>query len=249
MGKLYREIFKFAIIPRLHRCCKNNAAIKKLRVFSWRRLSGRMAVCGLMVLLGMNSAAADELPIYGSLGGEFTLTDMHNQPASLLDWRGKVVILTFGFTSCPHICPTILMSLSQRYLSLGELGQQVQIVFISIDPKRDTPEQLRRYLSGFHANIVGLTGSADQLSQVAKTFGAVFAGTAVEGTSVDNTDDISHTDRIYLLDQQGRVRKIYPREGQFDQLQQDIVQLLPPPGFCTHLPASIAMLCHKFLSS
>jgi protein SCO1/2 len=194
----------------------------------------------MVLMLTMNlSKAASKLPVYASLGGEFTLTNMHNQPASLLDWRGKVVILTFGFTSCPHICPTILMQLSKLYGDLEDAAQQqVQIVFISIDPKRDTAERLQSYLLGFDANIIGLTGSEVQLRQVAQVFGAVF----------NHAGEVSHSDRIYLLDDQGQVRQVYAREGQFTQMQQDVRQLLPRQilsrqRFCDRLPASIAKFC------
>ncbi len=184
-------------------------------------------------------AAVPQLPVYAALGGDFSLTDTQGKSVSLRDWQGKVVILTFGFTACPHICPTTLMELSKLYGGLGDTASQVQIVFISIDPKRDTPEQLRRYLLAFHASIVGLTGSEDQLRQVAKLFGAVF----------NDAGEVSHSDRIYLLDAEGQVRQIYAREGQFEQLQQDALQLLPQRGFCHVFPLKISTLCNKYLSS
>ncbi len=199
-----RKILKSRIIARFVRACKSNSCIW---LVPW--------LC--LVLCALPVAAESTLPVYAALGGDLSLTDTQGKTVSLADWRGKVVVLTFGFTACPHICPTILMELSKLYRGLEAQAQQVQIVFISVDPKRDTATRLQSYLAAFNANIVGLTGSEEQLRHTAKLFGAMF----------EDAEDISHSDRIYLLDTEGRVRQIYAREGQFTQLDQDLRQLLP----------------------
>ncbi len=241
----YLKVFKWRIIPMFRKSCKNNSCKSRacIRYGIAPLIPARAGILLMMCMISMAAVAAvPQLPVYAALGGDFSLTDTLGKSVSLRDWQGKVMILTFGFTACPHICPTTLMELSKLYGGLGDRASQVQIVFISIDPKRDTPEHLRRYLLAFQANIVGLTGSEDQLRQVAKLFGAVF-------NDAGDVGEVSHSDRIYLLDAKGQVRQIYAREEQFDQLQQDVLQLLQQRGFCHVFPLKISTLCNKYLSS
>src|SRR4051812_12773840 len=102
---------------------------------------------------------------------EFTLQGSNGKALKLSDFRGKVVILGFGFTSCPDVCPTTLGVLGQAHKRLGAQGQDVQVLYITVDPERDTPERMHAYLQAFDASFIGGTGAADQLAAVRKEYG------------------------------------------------------------------------------
>lgn len=135
-------------------------------------------------------------------GGDFTLAGPQGQ-ASLHDFSGRIVLLTFGYTFCPDICPTTLVIWSQvlSQLSAEEL-RQVQPIFISVDPERDTPARLAEYSTFFHPAILGLSGSTENLRTVAASYGALFA--RQENASAGGYV-IDHTAQSYLLDRQGRL--------------------------------------------
>src|SRR2546430_1068051 len=98
-----------------------------------------------------------------STGRAITLVDHTGVRRSLGEFRGKLVVLYFGYTSCPNICPTDLFYIAEMVRGFGAAGDQIQPVFITIDPERDTPEQLKRYVPYFHPRFVGLTGSAEEI--------------------------------------------------------------------------------------
>ena len=107
------------------------------------------------------------------IGGDFHLTASDGKPYSLADSRGHIVVLSFGYTFCPDVCPTALATISAALNSIGKAAEQVDPLFISVDPDRDTPEKMRQYTRYFHPNLIGLTGSEAQIkaaSQAYKTF-------------------------------------------------------------------------------
>ncbi|WP_336174888.1 SCO family protein [Alloalcanivorax xenomutans] len=184
----------------------------------------RILVAGAVLLLAACSEPAKELPVNTRLGGDFTLTDHNGERFSLSSLNGEVVILFFGYTHCPDICPAVLARVSQVYRNLKEQGEadRVQPVFVTFDPERDTAEHLREYLPWFKADIIGLTGDVPAIQKVAEQYGVVFI--KEEGDSGDA--DFSHSDYIYLLDQQGRVRKLYPADFNIDEVVADVKTLL-----------------------
>jgi cytochrome oxidase Cu insertion factor (SCO1/SenC/PrrC family) len=105
-------------------------------------------------------------------GGDFSLTDAQGRPFSLRDSRGKVVLIYFGFTSCNSTCPVTLAAVAAAMRSLGPLADRVQPLFITVDPKRDTPDVLREYLPHFHPSILGLRGTQEQVTAVAEQYRA-----------------------------------------------------------------------------
>ncbi len=143
----------------------------------------------------------------GSLGGDFTLRDHQGKPFALGDVRGKIVMLSFGYTYCPDVCPLTLTMTGQVLDSLGDQADEVVPLFISLDPKRDTPELLAAYVRHFHPGIVGLTGEARQLEQAAESFKARFA---FRGDTQGDRYTLDHTAHLYLLDARGRVAEIVP---------------------------------------
>jgi cytochrome oxidase Cu insertion factor (SCO1/SenC/PrrC family) len=140
----------------------------------------------------------------GQVGGPFTLTDQSGVRRTLEDFRGRVVLLYFGYTFCPDVCPTDLLTLKAL---LERHGDDVQVVFITLDPERDTPMQLAAYLPYFDARIVGLTGTVQEVRTVADRYKAYFAKVRVPGS---DTYMIDHGAAIYLLDREGRFRGSFP---------------------------------------
>jgi protein SCO1/2 len=137
---------------------------------------------------------------------DFTLHSARG-PVSLSDFRGKLVVLYFGFTSCPDVCPTTLASLRQALNDLGQPADQVQVVFVSVDWKRDTPENLASYLSAFHPDFLGLTGSEAQVAAVAKDFGIYYKLNEPDAKGYYSVD---HTATVQILDRQGNLVMTWP---------------------------------------
>ncbi|MDO5289700.1 MAG: SCO family protein [Pseudomonadota bacterium] len=155
---------------------------------------------------------------------DFQLTDFHGQPRQLADFAGKAVIVFFGFTQCPDVCPTTMGEMVQLKQALDADGDRLQVLFISIDPERDTPEVLREYMAAFDPSFLGLyAGSADALAALAKQFKVYYK--KVPGSTPD-TYSMDHTAASYVYDPQGRLR-LYVRPGTpTDHLRSDVQQLL-----------------------
>ena len=141
---------------------------------------------------------------------DFHLTDQNNQPLSLDKLRGKVVLLTFGFASCPNICPVTLANLSWAYNLLTPAEKtKVQVVFVSVDPRRDTPEHLRGYVPFYHPAFLGATGTPEELARTAKAYGVFYAADAPADPAKPNEYNITHSAYVYLIDKAGRWRAMY----------------------------------------
>lgn len=155
----------------------------------------------------------------------FTLTDFHGQARSLADFRGKVVMLYFGFVQCPDVCPTALSRGAAVMQQLGPLATDVQVIFITVDPERDTPDLLREYMASFDPSFLALTGSADQIKAAADEF-RVYYKKVPTGSSYT----MDHTALSYLFDRQGRIRVVLRHEQTADDYTADIRQLLAEPS-------------------
>ncbi len=192
--------------------------------------TGLIRPTGLLLLFSLwccsTSTWAQELPINTQLGGNFSLTSAQNKQFELNALKNQVILLTFGFTHCVHSCPFVLSKYTQLLKTLGAQAQEVKLLFITVNPEQDTPAHLQHFLANFDARIIGLTGSPAQLKQIAHQYGAVFTPSAHPTQTPHKTDDIPHTDRIYLLDQQHRIRMIYPLDTAAERIQADIKALL-----------------------
>jgi len=166
---------------------------------------------------------AASLPINSRLGGNFQLSSTTGHTQQLSDFKGKVVLLNFGYTSCPDICPMVLNRMAAVLNELEARRSQVQPVFITFDPQRDTLERLRQYLNYFGKDFIGFTGTEQQLAAVAKQYGVI--AIAQKSDSAAGTL-YTHSDYIYLLDQQGRVRALYAKSDSIDKMVDDIESLL-----------------------
>ncbi len=138
---------------------------------------------------------------------QFTLTAHDGTSKSLSDFQGKVVLIFFGFVNCPDVCPTTLLELGKVYnaLSLRE-QERVQVLLISVDPERDTPELLQKYVTFFGPTFLGLTGAPEQIAEVAKKYGVFYQKSAIKSPTEYNVD---HTATVFALDPRGQLRLIY----------------------------------------
>lgn len=190
-------------------------------------LTRRLVLSSLAVLALM--ACSPEKPKFNSIditGADyaqgFTLTDHNGQSRSLSDFRGKVVVLFFGYTQCPDVCPTTMQELAQVKRLLGLDGNKLQAVFVTVDPERDTTELLKAYVENFDESFVALRPTAEQLPAIAKEFKIYFK--RVEGrTPTSYTMD--HSAGSYTFDTQGRVR-LFNRYGMGAQALADDFNLL-----------------------
>ena len=159
-------------------------------------------------------------------GKAFVLTDHDGKQRSLEDFRGKVVVMFFGFTHCPDVCPTTLAELAGAVKQLGPAGEKVQVLLVTIDPERDTPELLAKYVTAFNPKFLALRGSSEETARVAKEFKVIYqkaAGSRAEDYSMD------HSAGSYLFDRQGRLR-LYVGYGRgADVFAHDIDLLLKQP--------------------
>lgn len=156
-------------------------------------------------------------------GGRLDLVDHHGQHWSLKTSHGKVVILSFGYTSCPDVCPITLGIVGSVLRDLGPRADEVRALFVSLDPERDTRERLREYVQYFHPAIVGLTGSQDQLGHVRRQFKVTYAR---RHTGDSKTYTVDHTSHIYLLDLEGQVSRIVPLGLPPEHLKAQVLELL-----------------------
>jgi protein SCO1/2 len=135
-------------------------------------------------------------------GRELALTDHNGKPRTLADFRGKVVIVFFGFTHCPDVCPTTLAEMAAVMRELGPDEQKVQVLFITVDPERDTAQVLKQYVPSFNPAFLGLYGDADALARTAKEFKIVYQKQALPGGGYS----VDHSAGTYIYDTQGRLR-------------------------------------------
>lgn len=153
---------------------------------------------------------------------DFALPDANGRTRSIKDFAGKVVVVFFGYTQCPDVCPTTLTEIAQARKLLGPDGDKVQAVFITVDPERDTPEVLKAYVGNFGSDIVALRGTAEQTAAVAKDYKVYYK--KVEGKA-PGTYFMDHSAASYVYDPQGRLR-LYTRYGSGAQALADDVKLL-----------------------
>jgi len=152
---------------------------------------------------------------------DFRLTDHHGNTRTLADFRGKVVAVFFGYAQCPDVCPTTLADLAQTMRLLGKDADRVQVLFITVDPERDTPEVLAQYVPAFHPSFLGLYGDAQATAQAAK---AVYV--AYNKRETASGYNMDHSVGTYLADPTGKVRLRAPHAQPAERFAEDIRKLL-----------------------
>jgi len=140
------------------------------------------------------------------LGGNFQLTDTNKRDFSLESLKGSVVLMFFGYTTCPDICPTELSKLSIILNSLGSKSKNVKGLFVSLDPNRDRPEKLKDYVKFFHKDIIALTGKESDVEKVARMYGVSYS----KNIRPDGNYFLDHSANLYILDQQGDISAVVP---------------------------------------
>ncbi len=155
---------------------------------------------------------------------DFVLTNYDGQPFRLSDQRGRIVLLFFGYTHCPDVCPATLSTWKQVREALGDDADRVRFVFITVDPERDTPERLREHVTLFSPDFFGLTGTPEELEAVYKAFGVYREKVTTAETASSYL--VNHTARTYLLDQEGRWVLSHAFGTPAEDITYDIRQLL-----------------------
>jgi protein SCO1/2 len=154
----------------------------------------------------------------------FSLDGSNGKKLSLRDHLGKVVILQFGFTSCQKVCPVTLARLTEVYKKLGSAARDVQLIYVTVDPKRDSPERLREHLAAFNPSFLGATGTPDELAAVRKTYGVVAEQVVSRNQALGY--EVNHSSSLYLVDRQGKVRGLVPFGTPADDIVHDLELLL-----------------------
>ncbi|MBP7777591.1 MAG: SCO family protein [Acidobacteria bacterium] len=167
--------------------------------------------------------AAEPLPVL-PIGGDFQLTDHDNRPFDLASLRGRVVLIFFGYSSCPDACPTTLSKLATVARRLGDDRARVKTLYISVDPERDTPPVLKEDLEYFALDALGLTGTKDQIDKVVGQYGAAYEVVPTPGSAAKYT--VSHSTAVYALDAKGRVRTQFVYEASVDEIVKGIQAIL-----------------------
>lgn len=162
------------------------------------------------------------------LGGDFTLASATG-PVSLSDFRGQVAVIYIGYAACPDVCPTALAVLTQALRNLDDTQrEQVQGIFISVDPERDTPEKLAHYTAFFSPRLIGLTGSKDEIDRVVKQYGAFYRRVEMPDSALGYAVD--HSSRLYLINREGQLVHTLLHNSTPDELTLHLQQLLAEQG-------------------
>jgi protein SCO1 len=155
----------------------------------------------------------------------FRLTDDQGKTVTAADYRGKVTLLYFGYTHCPDVCPLTLAHLHVVMQQLGKLADGVRILFVTVDPNRDTPAALHDYVAAFDPHAIGLTGSPADIEALTKRYRAAFSR---EPGKADGSYDVSHSSGIYVFDSSGKARLLATPTDAQDKLVHDLHLLLSP---------------------
>jgi len=183
-----------------------------------------LAIAVLLTLFACSKAGFNNVDITGaSFADEFSLTDHNGVRRTLADFRGKLVVVFFGFTQCPDVCPTTLQQMAEVRQALGRDADQVQVLFITIDPERDTQQLLAQYVPGFDPSFIGLFGTAEETARTAKRF-KIFYQKVAGPTPTAYTMD--HTAGSYVIDKAGRPRLFLKHNQGAAPIVADLRQLL-----------------------
>jgi protein SCO1/2 len=181
----------------------------------------------LLLLSTLLSCSDNNLVFNGSnltevkLDSNFELTSHKGEKKTIKDFKGKVVAIFFGFASCPDICPTTMVELKNIKSMLGENSNQLEVLFISLDPERDTQELLSTFIPSFDSSFVGLTGAIENIEKITQQF-KVYRKKVIQGDSYT----IDHSSGIYLLDKKGKIRVRHPYGSEIELIVEDIKKLI-----------------------
>ena len=200
------------------------------------RLSPRRALYAMVagVLLAVGPAGCHDRGIDWTLYNvrghlpdlTFTLNGVGGQPVTEAAFAGYTVLLFFGYASCPDVCPTTMAQLTEVLRRLGPDADHVRVLFISVDPHRDTPEVLQAYVNAFNPQAIGLTGDARAIAQLARRYRVAYQIEAPKPGANANKYEIAHSRGVYIFDNQGRARLLASDAESADALTRDVQQLI-----------------------
>jgi protein SCO1 len=172
--------------------------------------------------LGGSKTPFQGVDVTGSdVGRGFALTDHTGKERTLADFRGKVVLVIFGFTQCPDVCPTTLANAASAVRQMGDDARNVQVLFVTVDPKRDTLELMRQYVTAFNPQFLGMGGDPARVARTAKDFNMYVAE-----RKTGDTYTVDHSTQMYAFDRQGRVRLVIPHTNPPAAIAADLKVLL-----------------------
>jgi len=158
-----------------------------------------------------------------TIGGPFTLTDTEGRRRSLQEFRGRIVLLYFGYTFCPDVCPTDLIEIAELVDLLGPRADHIQVLYVTFDPERDTPDHLRSYLRDFDPRFIGLTGTPDEIARVAELWRVYYEKVPME----DGHYLIDHSAYTFVIDREGRYSGLFPPGTSAERMIEVVSPLLP----------------------
>lgn len=208
-------------------CTPRRAALARLGGIALAALSGAtLTACDQLGQMAGRRDGFRGIDITGAeYGRDFRLADVDGRERTLADWRGKLVLLYFGFVQCPDVCPTALTRAVETRRLLGPDGDKLQVIFVTVDPARDTPEMLREYMAAFDPGFVALRGDAERLRQTAAEFKVYY-----KQVPTGDSYTMDHTALSYVFDAQGRLRLALRHEQTAQDYAHDIALLLAEPA-------------------
>jgi len=207
-------------------------------------LTWASALLFVLAVAGASSAAAgtSKEELYGQYGGPFALVDHHGRGVTDTDFKGRYMLVFFGYTYCPDVCPTDLRIIGDAMDMLGDAGESVQPLFITIDPERDTPEVLADFVANFHPRLLGLTGSKQQIASIANDYGVTFfkvffpPSVSVSDDQSENTSDddnaaylVNHSAATYLMGPDGKFITYFPHATTPENMARQIHRIMGRP--------------------
>ncbi|MBA4260553.1 MAG: SCO family protein [Comamonadaceae bacterium] len=197
-------------------CTRRTVLGVTLGALGWLTLSGCTERPSKAVFSGIDISGA-------TYATGFSLTDHNGQPRTLADFKGKVVVVFFGFTQCPDVCPTAMGELAEARRLLGADGERLQGLFISVDPERDTPEIMKQYMASFDPSFLALYAAPEDLPALAKSYGIYYK--KVDGPT-PTSYTVDHSAGSYVYDPQGRIRLYHRYNSGAQVLADDVKKLL-----------------------
>jgi protein SCO1/2 len=187
-------------------------------------LIGALAGAAVLILTTRQGGQPVESSGTALIGGPFSLVGADGKPVTDRDFRGRYMMVFFGFTHCPDICPAELQVIAQALDQLGDKAKKVVPIFITLDPERDTPEAMANYVKSFGPNFVGLTGSPEQIAAAAKAYRVAYS--KVENKDSPGNYSVDHSALVYLMDPEGRYVTHFSYGLSADQMAEKLGKLL-----------------------
>lgn len=202
--------------------------MNKVALWSITALAAFLLVMVALFFITSESEFGEKKVRFEDLGGDFTLISKDGE-VSLSDFKGKVVVMYFGFMTCPEVCPQSMTVISSALARLNQAElNATQAILVSVDPNRDTPERLEEYTQFYHSNLIGLTGTTDDIDRVTTQYGAYYD--IAEIASVTQDYGVEHSSRYYVIDRQGKLVGAMRHSTTPNELYTQILELLEQEG-------------------